>query len=152
VLVQELVPQRALAKADDALKSTSPKLRPVTLIATLPLVGTLLTENDTTGASKVSVKKVVPMYAPTVNCKNGSLYWTMLLAHVTLVDDDHEEVLHTDSDASVVAVKSTLAKLNPETVIEPEPLSAAFDVLPETTAASKLYARNAVPTTDPTVT
>jgi len=152
VLVQALLLQRALAKAEDTVKSTSPKLRPVMLIAGLPLVGMLLTENDTTGPSNVSVAKVVPTTEPTVTCRYCSLFRTRLWTHATVVDEDHEEVLQATRDTSVVAVKSKSAKLNPLTVTEPDPLSAAFCVLAETTAASKLYARNAVPTTDPTVT
>ena len=60
--------------------------------------------------------------------------------------------MHTAISSAAVALRSTVPKLSPTTLIELPPLNTEFCNQPDPTAASKLYPTTCVPTTPPTLT
>jgi len=157
-LVQDVVEQALAATATVAVASEFAKSRPE-IVTTAPDESGRLKFKlyDTTGASKVNARALVPTSSEltvTANLDAGATS-PIGAAHETVVAVDHAVVAHTWLGSEAVAVLSNGAKLRPEIVsVVPE---AADDIALTTlscvgTGASKLNIAAEVPTKPETVT
>jgi hypothetical protein len=82
----------------DAEKSSSPKLRPVTVTDEYPLAAVLSWPFETTGASKLRTDVLVPATPPTLTTAAPETRTSAPSdLHVTDVLEDHDKVMHTAS-------------------------------------------------------
>lgn len=82
----------------DAEKSSSPKLRPVTVTDEYPLAAVLSWPFETTGASKLRTDVLVPATPPTLTTAAPETRTSAPSdLHVTDVPEDHDKVMHTAS-------------------------------------------------------
>lgn len=134
--VQAAVLQLCIETVDDDVKSTPPKLSPVTVTDGPPLDGPFSTPNDATGASNENVAFAVPATAPIVTTAISMGLNNPRDMHVTDELEDHEAVLQNELN-SLVAVKSRAPKARPATVTDEPPERAVFCSPAECTGASK---------------
>jgi hypothetical protein len=134
-----------------AVKSTLPKLNPVTVTDKPPLHAKLDKLKDTAGASKLTRSTPVPAIAPTVMLSMSSDAANTVV-HRTLVLLDQLAVLHAPPESTDVCDKSVLPKLSPLTVTELPPLAAPFSAARDTAGPSNEKLLCPVPATAPTVT
>ena len=142
----------AISSAPVALRSTDPKLSPVTVNELPPLTAELRNHPDPTAASKLYTALAVPATPPTLTADTPYIVLAELAEHASVVADVHDDVMHTAISSAPVALRSTEPKLSPVTVNQLPPLTAALRNHPDPTAASKLYTALAVPATPPTLT
>ncbi len=142
----------AISSPPVALRSTEPKLSPVTVNELPPLTAAFRSHPDPTAASKLYPSTCVPAAPPTVTLDVCTPVAAALDKHPKLVADVHADVMHTPSESDTLPLVSHPPKLSPTTLTELPPLTAAFSCPYDATAASKLYTALAVPATPPTLT
>jgi hypothetical protein len=150
--LQDDVPHIADSMTAVTLRSTEPKLSPLTVTELPPLEAPFCTQLDPTAASKLYAALAVPATLPTLTADMPYILVAVLLRHASAVPELHDDVLHATISSAVVALRSTEPKPSPLTVAELPPLEAPFRTQPDPTAASKLYPSNCVPVGPPTVT
>jgi hypothetical protein len=153
VEVHMLVLHAASATIADIVRSFEPKLSPLTVTDSPPLFAAFTTEYDTTAASNENTDCSVPIPAPTVTPTSLLAVCMLLDKHTTDVPDVHPPVWHARMPSRTLAVKSTLPRLSPLTVIDPPPLVAPFTyTIDDVTGASYDSRSSPVPATPLTVT
>jgi len=150
--VQEADEHVANASPDEAVKSTFPKERPVTVTSAPPLSGLFKRAAETIVLSKENARVFVPTVFPTVTAPVNNATATASGVHLTLELLVQALVSHTADATAAEPVTSKGPKLRPLTVKEVLPEVAKFSRAYDTTGASKLTVENAVPATAATVT
>ena len=120
--VHMLVLHAASATIADIVRSFEPKLSPLTVTESPPLLAAFAIEYDTIAASNVTMYSPVPTVPLTVTLAIGSDAATGPARHTTAVPDVHVLVVHTAWPITIVAVKSAEPKFNPLIVTEASPL------------------------------
>ena len=141
-----------VSKTAVPLRSTEPKLSPLTVTELPPLNGPFCTHADPTAASKLYAVLVVPARPPTLTADMPYIAIAVRLRHTSVVAEIHDDVPQTTISSALVALSSTEPKPSPLTVTELPPLQAPFRTQPDPTAASKLYPSICVPAAPPTIT
>jgi hypothetical protein len=107
---------------------------------------------DAIGPSKENRSITVPATAPTVtSAEIGYVLPEPPERQAMLVEELHDEVLHSPGPMATLEVCSPTPKLSPLTVTDPPPLNGAFSSIPDATALSKLNTNSPVPAIAPTV-
>ena len=151
--VHMLVLHAASATIADIVRSFEPKLSPLTVTESPPLLAAFAIEYDTIAASKENTDCSVPIVAPTVTCTSLPAVCMLLGRQITDVPDVHPPVWHARSPSRTLAVKSTSPRLSPLTVIDPPPLVAPFAyTIDDATGASYDSSSSPVPAAALTVT
>jgi hypothetical protein len=127
-----------VSKTAVPLRSTEPKLSPLTVTELPPLNGPFCTHADPTAASKLYAALAVPARPPTLTADMPYIVIAMRLRHASAVAEIHDDVRHAAISSAAVPLRSEVPKLNPLTVTNALPVIGVFSVALLSTAASKL--------------
>lgn len=152
--VQAVVEQELKEVIAVTEKFVDPNDKPLTVTDWPPVYGEFMRPAERTGLSnEIKEDDPVPAIAAKVSCTTAvTEVESATVEHCTEVEDVQADVMQWPIDAMLpVAVKSMLAKFNPETVTDHPPVSTTFCVVYDATGASKLTSELPVPDTAATV-